>query len=350
MRLTDAGRALLPHVDAVVERLGAARREIAALGELEGGQLRVGAFPTANADLVPRALAAFRARHPKVAPSLSEGITPRQLARLQAGELHVAVVSADPRLPLTAERIELAHLLDEPMLVALLPIHGLAGRRSLRLSELAGESWIVGERTVQDPLLTLAPELAERGRIEFVAREWTAKQGLVAAGFGVTLVPALAVSTVRGGVALVALHGDDAPARAVYAATPKGVPAPPAVRAFIPLLRRVVTELAGEMRERGLRLPTRRAQTAAPRSPRWRPACARRAAVKRSWVNAASWGVTQWNDWRIPSRPWASSSRKRPTSAEPRRRSRTRRWAGDGAIGGPRAKVGLLPRLPTPGA
>jgi DNA-binding transcriptional LysR family regulator len=225
-------------------------REIEALGELEAGQLRVGAFPTANAELVPRALAAFRARYPKVTPTLSEGTTPRQLARLEAGDLHLAVVSADARLPLEAERIELVHLLDEPMLVALPPSHRLAGRRSLRLSELAAESWIVGERSVQDPLLTLAPDLAERGRIEYVVREWTAKQGLVAAGFGVTLVPALAASTIRSGVTLVALHGDDAPARAVYAATPRGI-ATPAAAAFGSALRGVVAELARETRERG---------------------------------------------------------------------------------------------------
>jgi DNA-binding transcriptional LysR family regulator len=259
VRLTDAGRALLPHAETVLERLGSAQAEIAALGRLEAGQLRVGAFPTANAELMPRALAAFRARHPAIAPSLTEGTSPRQLARLVAGDLHLALVSADARLPLEPERVDLAHLLDEPMLVALPRSHRYAARRSLRLSELATESWIVGDPTVQDPLRTLAPDLVERGRIEFVAREWTAKQGLVAAGFGVTLVPALAVSTVRRGVALVALHGDDAPARAVYLATPKNVATPPAVDAFIPILRQVVADLANEMRERGLRLPTRRA-------------------------------------------------------------------------------------------
>ncbi len=268
VRLTDAGRSLLPHAEAVLERLGAAQHELDALGRLDAGHLRVGAFPTANAELVPRALAAFRAQHPNVSPSLIEGTSPRQLERLRAGELHLAVVSSDARLPLDGEGVELAHLIDEPMLVALPRSHRLASRRALRLAELTGESWIVGDRSVFDPLLTLAPELAERGRIEFVAREWTAKQGLVAAGFGVTLVPALAVSTVRGEVALVALHGDDAPARAVHVATPKGAAAPPAAGAFIPLLRRVVTELAGEMRKRGLRLPTRRRQTAVPRSPR----------------------------------------------------------------------------------
>jgi DNA-binding transcriptional LysR family regulator len=146
------------------------------------------------------------------------------------------------------------------MLVALPRAHRLARRRSLRLSELSAESWIAGDETVQDPLRTLAPELAERGRIEFVAREWTAKQGLVAAGFGVTLVPALAVSTVRHGVELVALHGDDAPARAVYVATATGIAAPPVVEHFVAVLRSVVAELAHELRERGLRLPARGAR------------------------------------------------------------------------------------------
>jgi DNA-binding transcriptional LysR family regulator len=259
VRLTDAGHALVPHAEAVLERVATAQREIAALGRLDAGQLLVGAFPTANAELMPRALAAFRARHPNVTPRLIEGTSPRQLARLDAGELHVAIVSANARLPLEARRIDLAHLFDEPMLAALPQSHRLARRRSLRLAELADESWIAGDETVQDPLRTLAPDLAARGRIEFVAREWSAKQGLVAAGFGITLVPALAASTVRAGVALVAIHGDDAPARAVYVATARSSAQPPVVGAFVSVLRQVTAAFRRELRAQGLRLPTRRA-------------------------------------------------------------------------------------------
>jgi DNA-binding transcriptional LysR family regulator len=223
----------------VLERVGSLRRDVAAVGRLEAGRLRVGAFPTANAELVPRALAAFRAEHPNVAPELVEGTSPRQLARLRAGDMHVAVVSS----AIEADGVELAPLLREPMLVALPPSHALAGRRSLRLAELAGEAWIAGDPSVQDPLLTLAPDYAEEGRIAFVVRDWGTKQGLVASGFGITLVPALAAGTVRSGIALVALHGADAPARAVYAATATGVARAPVVDPFLRALRRAVAEL-----------------------------------------------------------------------------------------------------------
>lgn len=92
--LTDEGRCLLPHAEAMVGRLATARRDLDALRGLGAGRLRVGAFPTALAALVPRALAAFRQAHPGVALGLAEGRTPALLEHLRAGDTDVAVVSA----------------------------------------------------------------------------------------------------------------------------------------------------------------------------------------------------------------------------------------------------------------
>src|SRR5262245_46035204 len=102
--LTDAGRALQPYAETVLEGLASARRELAALRGLGAGRLRVGAFPTAVAALVPRALADFRAAHPEVALSLLEGLTPRLLERLAAGDADVAVVSSAPVAPPDGDR------------------------------------------------------------------------------------------------------------------------------------------------------------------------------------------------------------------------------------------------------
>jgi len=69
-----------------------------------------------------------------------------------------------------------------------------------------------------------------------VVLEWSAKQGFVAAGLGVTLVPALAAASVRPDVVLVALDPREVAPRSVFAATPEGVADSAAVAAFLELL------------------------------------------------------------------------------------------------------------------
>ena len=239
VRLTEHGRSLLPHAESLLDRLDDARRDLEALDRLEYGRLRVGAFPTAVAALLPRAMATFRAKHPKVSLSLVEGTTRRQIARLHAGDVDLAVVSAFPDQRLDVGELDLAHLLDDAMLVALPRSHPLAGRRRVRLAELADESWIAADAT-EDPRLLGPASLrgATEPRIDFLVGEWTAKLGLVAAGLGITLVPSLAAKAARSDIALTPLDPRDGPPRRIYAATPKGVTKPPAVAAFTGVLQK----------------------------------------------------------------------------------------------------------------
>ena len=72
-KLTDAGRALVAHADAVICRLDEAERELAAIAGLEGGRVRLVSFPTANATLVTRAVSSFRERYPAVELQLGRG-------------------------------------------------------------------------------------------------------------------------------------------------------------------------------------------------------------------------------------------------------------------------------------
>jgi DNA-binding transcriptional LysR family regulator len=241
--LTEEGRCLLRHADAILDRLASARAELRALGDLSVGRLRVGAFASADAALVPRALAALRASHPAVQISLVEGVTPQLLERLAAGDADVSVVSAYPYDPLDERRFDLHHLLDEPVLVAVPRSHRLARRRSVRLADLADESWVAGSADPEATLLGGSLRHGFRPRIDFVAGEWTAKLGFVAAGLGVTLVPALAARAAPADIALVGLHRDEAPVRRVYAATLAGRSRPVAVDRLIAALATVAADL-----------------------------------------------------------------------------------------------------------
>lgn len=242
VRLTEAGRLLVPHAESVAETLHGAARELADLREVAGGRLRFGAFATADAALVPHALAAFRARHPRVRLSREEGFTPGLLDRLAAGHLDLAVVSTTGRAPL--ESYELHHLLDESLYVAVPAGHPLAGREGpVRLGQLADADWISGSSRPEGTLLDAALRQGFRPRVTHVVGEWTAKQGYVAAGLGVTLVPALAAESVRPDIALLPVLDEGAPARAVYAAKARGRAPTPAVEAFVGALREAVARI-----------------------------------------------------------------------------------------------------------
>ncbi|POM26036.1 LysR substrate binding domain protein [Actinomadura rubteroloni] len=79
----------------------------------------------------------------------------------------------------------------------------------------------------------------------FVARDWTAKLGLVAAGLGVTVVPGLAVPMLPSSVAVVAVD-DPAAVRPTVLAHRPGHPCP----GFVAALREAVVGLSAEVRRR----------------------------------------------------------------------------------------------------
>lgn len=248
--LTEYGEAFVPYAEEIVGNVLAARRAM----EMPGAdRLRIGAFPTANAALVPIAMRIFALAHPDVSLSLVEGTTPRQFDRLRTGEVDVAVVSAPSRQKLTSADLVISRLLDEPLLVALHAGHHLAGRSTLRLSDLATERWIAGARDPAQTLFADVPALDFQPRIDFAVQEWTAKLGLTAAGFGMTLLPGLAASATRPDIVLASLRGINVPRRRVYVAMRRSRPSANIV-AFEEALALAVDELDAELRLRGIAL------------------------------------------------------------------------------------------------
>lgn len=242
VRLTEEGRCMLAHAEAILARMRAAQDDLEALRTLRAGRLRAGAIDSANTVLMPRAMAAFRAAHPNVSVSVAEGTTTVQLDRLRNGEVDVAVTSRYPDQALDAGPLDLHHLLADPLLVALPAGHRLARSTTLRLVDLAGESWVEGFPGSSLTLAGACERAGFRPRIDFAVRDWSAKQGFVAAGLGLALVPTLSAHAIRPDIVLRSLHPHDAPVRQIYAATRHGAPVPSAA-AFLPYLDAAVRDL-----------------------------------------------------------------------------------------------------------
>jgi DNA-binding transcriptional LysR family regulator len=247
VKLTDAGRALVGHADAILARLADAEEELQAINGLRGGRLRLAAFPSACATLMPLAVARFRERHPGVDLTLCPAEPDEGLRLLRAGESDVALsIEATFATPRTAgqDDVDAVPLLDDPMYIMLPREHPLAGRARLKLADLAHESWMIGTAgTCPDTSIFLRAcrHAGFEPDIAFDLDDYNAIQGFVAAGMGVSFIPDLALTNVREDI-VIRSFGARPPVRRIVALTLTGSFRSPAKQAML----EVLVEVAGE--------------------------------------------------------------------------------------------------------
>ena len=207
VRVTAHGEALLGHAGAILDRVETASLELRSLDDAIAGRIAIGAFPTALAWLVPRALARLAADHPGLRISLREGGSVAQLRRLRAGRIQVAVVAVGGGLDYELDDLEADVLLHGRPRLAVAADHPLADRGWVNVGELEHETWIIGEADASGPQFGVWPGLRGEPRIGHALRDWTGRLGLVAAGLGVALIPSLLADALPAGV--VALRVED---------------------------------------------------------------------------------------------------------------------------------------------
>src|SRR6059058_3771964 len=111
IRLTDAGEALVRHTDAILARLADAEAELEAIAGLRGGRLRLAAFPTVCATLMPLAIANFRERHPDIELTVRQLEPEDSLPMLKCGDLDIAL-TIEPSAIEASEGLDSTFLLD----------------------------------------------------------------------------------------------------------------------------------------------------------------------------------------------------------------------------------------------
>lgn len=235
--LTPAGELLVAHAEAVFERLQLAERQLEEAIAEERRAFRIGAFPSALGVLVPAAIARLGSGEEPLQVGAVQGGTDELVAAVRDGSLHVALCfqdAAEPRFEHQGTRR--VDLIEEQMLAALGPAHRLAGRRRIRLADLASEPWLLAVRGGLIERACLAAGFEPR--IAYVTGDPLAINGLVAAGLTVTLISRMLASQL-GGISTAALSGEPV-RRAIYAVLPPAG-AHPLAAPFLQLVRNAAT-------------------------------------------------------------------------------------------------------------
>ena len=187
--MTEAGSLLLARADAVAGELHMAAEELVALAQLRGGRVRLVAFPSAVATILPEALRLLAVDHPAVEVSMVEAEPPEAWAAVRAGEADLALVFGYDGPPDDDGSLTWLPLAVEPVELVLPPGHPAGEQRRPPLSDLADDTWIGGCPRCSGHLVERCRAAGFEPRLTHATDDYVAVQSLVAAGLGVTMLP-----------------------------------------------------------------------------------------------------------------------------------------------------------------
>jgi len=192
VRLTLAGRALLPHAERALEAVEAGRTAVSQVEQGDDGELVLAAASAINASVMPELVARFRRYHPGVHLYVHTGSTERitelvAFGTAQLGLIRESTPSRDPRVRVTP-------LYEESMVLTALPEHPFVAEGPIPMARLADATLIFYDRASDDYELTQSllkeASVTPYGVIEVDSVD-TARR-LVARGLGVALLPSTA--------------------------------------------------------------------------------------------------------------------------------------------------------------
>jgi LysR family hydrogen peroxide-inducible transcriptional activator len=205
IRLTAYGEALRQPASDILRQVAEAKSSLDSLQEGVCGKLRVGVIPTIMPYFFAPRIGELLNVFAKVGLQLIEDTTPRLVEQLQSGDLDLAVSA----LPVRNPDIVCSELTREPLFLAVSEKHPLAGESTIDLQNLRNERLLLlkeGHCLRDEVLMTCTRAKAELRSI-FETDQLASIFQLVRAGFGVTVIPAMA-STHSAGCKLVALQGN----------------------------------------------------------------------------------------------------------------------------------------------
>ena len=241
--LTDAGRAVVKHVGMIERELAALREELEDIAGVRAGSLRLGAFPTFGASLLPFAITSFAEEHRGVSLTVRSAHRRGLLDLLHGREIEMAVLWDYEWSRLDQTGLTVQRLLLDPTELVVSAGHPVAKRRNVAVADLAQERWITraDQHPVVEVLLRTCRTAGFEPTISFEAHDYQEAQAMVAAGLGVALAPRLALSGVRDDVCVRHL-GDQAPSRRIMLARSADRALSPAEAAMSRILQQVTHE------------------------------------------------------------------------------------------------------------
>jgi DNA-binding transcriptional LysR family regulator len=191
IKLTAAGELLTDYAKRLLRLRGEA---LEAMGELRGfgrGTLRLGANETTCLYLLPEVLASFKQAYPQVQVDIQRAITRAITEKVIDGSLDFGIVT----LPVNNPRLESITIHQDDMALIVSPSHRLAARRSVQMTDLAGEPFILHKigTTTRARLVQHFTDGGVKMKVTMELASIETIKRFVSIGMGISIAPRLCI-------------------------------------------------------------------------------------------------------------------------------------------------------------
>jgi DNA-binding transcriptional LysR family regulator len=202
VELTDAGKVLQARARTLLHDLASAAADARRAADGQLGRIAIGFTGSATFSIMPALASWLRERLPAVTLDLrGELLTPAQVERLSSGTLDVGLLRPPVRVPELAVEI----VAREALLVVLPAGHPLSAQSEIRVADLADIPFVAYPSAARSVLHESVEKICEEHgfhpRVQLEVAETATLVAFVAAGIGVSLVPAAVANlTIKGAV------------------------------------------------------------------------------------------------------------------------------------------------------
>ena len=194
-RLTEMGRALLPHAERALSAVAGGRRAVEDVVSGSGGRLTIGAAPAVSTYVLPAMLHRFQADHPRVQLSVRSGHSEEVLEMVLREEVEIGLMR-----PIQHADVVNTPLYEDELVLVVPRGHGFAASGQVRMEQMATEHLILFDRTSSYHELTSSifrqAGIAPRGYLE--VDNIDAAKRMVEQRLGIALLPLTAVQAEIG--------------------------------------------------------------------------------------------------------------------------------------------------------
>lgn len=243
VEMTTVGSRILAHAQRALDEAAQMEELARAARDPLAGPLKLGVIPTLAPYLMPLILEPLKRDYPNLTIQLWEDHAPALIDGLRNHRLDAALLATPSDSPEVTE----TELFDEPLEAALPRHHRLANERMVEETAIADEVLVLAEEhcLAKQALAAYATKHGVPSVLRESMRATTLESlvSLVAAGYGVTLIPSLAVESLRErGIVVRPLAGN--PSRTIRLASRPGFPRQPALSALERVVREAVVSLS----------------------------------------------------------------------------------------------------------